>query len=141
MAYREVVKQVDELDIALGKDLTKSQELAHNWRNHIHALDKYIKSLEGFSWRRMLSYSACFLLVGTFIWKMGTFRVLPDFWGTVIKLISTTGISSTTMHETASELPKPSVTSTIIAIAESPVAIFGIVAGVKVFSKFNKGVK
>lgn len=67
MAYREVVKQIDELDIALGKDLTKSQELAHNWRNHIHALDKYIKSLEGFSWRRMLSYSACFLLVGSFI--------------------------------------------------------------------------
>lgn len=116
IAYREVVKQVDDVGIALGKDLTKNKELADDWRTHIHALDKYIKSLEGLPWRKMLSYSACFLLVGTFIWKMGALRVLPDFLGTAIKLIPTTGISSTTMQETVAELPKPSVTSTINAM-------------------------
>lgn len=129
-AYREVVKQVDELGLALGKDLEKSQELADDWRKHIIALDAYIKSLQGLPWRRILSYSACFLLVGAFIWKMGALRVLPDFLGTAIKLIPTTGMSSTTMQETVAELPKPSVTSTINAITESPVAVFGIVIGV-----------
>ena len=111
MAYREVVKQVDELGTALGKDLTKR---ADDWRKHIHALDAYIKSLQGLPWTKMLSYSACFLLVVTFMWKMGALRVLPDFLSTAIKLIPTPGITSTT----------------ITAITESPVAVFGIVAGV-----------
>ena len=73
-AYREAVKQIDDVGIALGKEFTKSQELAQNWRDHIHALDKYIKSLQGLPWRRMLSYSACFLLVGTFLWNAGITR-------------------------------------------------------------------
>lgn len=115
---------------ALGKDLTKSKELADDWRRHINALDAYIKSLQGLPWSKMLSYSACFLLIGTFIWEMGIWRAFPDFLSTAIKLIPTTGMSSTTIQETVAELPKPSVTSTMNAIAKSPVAVFGIVAGV-----------
>ena len=62
-----------------------------------------------------MSYSAGILLIGTFLWNMGIYRAIPDFLGTAIKLIPT-------VNETVTELPKPSVTATINAITESPVA-------------------
>ena len=52
------VNNIEELGRQLNKELSKSNELADEWKMHIKALDDYIKSLSAFPWKKVIGYTA-----------------------------------------------------------------------------------
>lgn len=120
---KSFVSQIQELSQHLGKEITKSTELAHQWKQHIHALDKYIESLKQMPWKKVLTYGACLITVTGFLWKMGAARALPDFLSNVIQFVPKTVLPEAT-------IPKPNIESTLRTAMETPVTPLTIITAV-----------
>jgi hypothetical protein len=128
---KTVTCEINEIGERLGKEVKKSNELALEWKQHILALDQYIKSLSGLPWKKLLTYSACTLTVLMFLYKMGIMRMIPNFMSNVISIIPLPKMdttSSTPIIETVKEMPKPSIRD----LLDTPLTPVGIVTGIGV---------
>lgn len=133
------VNHLEELATLLNKEITKSADLAKEWKLHIKALDKYIKSLSKLPWKKIIGYSACFFTIIAFLYKMGTLRIIPDFVSGVINILPTPSIKNIT-----EDLPKPQTETTLNIIMESPITPLALITGVGVLAIYlgvilNKG--
>lgn len=130
-AYRTFVANVETVSEKLNIEITKSTELAHEWKTHIYALDTYIKSLVGLSWKKTLTYSACIFAILTFLWKMGAYRMIPNFASNILAT-NIPGAGKSFVQST--DLPAPNIKATINAIMETPLTPIGVVFGVGTIS-------
>jgi hypothetical protein len=122
------INHLEELATRLNKEITKSADLAKEWKLHIKALDEYIKSLSKLPWKKIIGYSACFFTIIAFLYKMGTLRI-PDFFSGVINILPTPSIKNIT-----EDLPKPQTETTLSIIMESPITPLALITGVGVLA-------
>lgn len=126
------VAHLDEIGMRIGVQMQKSTELASEWNTHIQSLDKYIKSIAVLPWRKTLTYSACFVGLFAFLWKMGALRKLPDFLSSVLACAPTMSTASPVINEV--NIPKPDIEYTLKAFMESPLTPLTLVSGVGVLT-------
>ena len=98
-----------------GHEIQKSKELAESWKEHIIAIDKYIKSLQQWPWKKMVTASICLLAIGGFLYKMAAWRMLPGFASNLISLAPTSLLS-----KPSQDIPKPNIEKTFNAFMETP---------------------
>jgi hypothetical protein len=129
-----VTANIEELSTRLGKEITKSIELASTWKVHLLAYDEYIKSLLNIPWKKVLIASATLITVTAITWKMISMRAIPNFLGSMMSLIPMPTIPSMNLSNEASSLPKPDFTNTMRAVMETPLTPITIATGVGIFT-------
>jgi hypothetical protein len=129
---RATVAHIEEISTRLGANIQKSTELAEEWKQHISALDSYIKSLSTLPWKKILKYTACLLTIGAFLWKMGALRAILNS----LTLSSALSLLPTRKFTTASEMnmPKPYIETTLKVMMETLLTPLAIVTGVGILS-------
>lgn len=81
--------------------------------------------------KKIAGCSAGLILVGTFLWKMGTMQAIPNYAAGLIKLIPIPEMNTTSIIK---ETPKPEIDTTIRAIMETPLTPLTIVTGIGLLS-------
>lgn len=127
VTMRTFVAHIDEISNQLGKEIKKSTELAVEWQSHIKNVDDYIKSLSNIPWKKILTYSACLLTIGAFLYKMAAWRMIPNFVSNVISFIPSSVSTATPSANVIREVPKPNIENTINTIMQTPLTPITIV--------------
>jgi hypothetical protein len=128
-----VTAQIDEIGTRIGKEITKSTELASIWKVHLHAYDEYIKSLSTIPWKKVLIASATLITISAIAWKMISMRAIPNFLGNMISLVPLP-VGSLNIPKDVVSVPKPNIETTMRAIMETPLTPLTIAASVGVLS-------
>ena len=81
----------DKLNININKD----EELVNTWSLTVQKFDTIVKTLQNNRWAKVVTYSTGLLFLGTFLWKMGALRAVPNFAGNLLSSIPRPSISST----------------------------------------------
>jgi len=142
VAMKTFVANIDEIGTLLGKEIKKSTELATAWQSHIKNIDEYIKSLSGMPWKKLLTYSACILTIGAFIYKMAAWRMIPNFLSNLISIVPNNITTVTPSGNVIRDVPKPNIENTVNAIMHTPltpITIVTCIGGMTIAMAFVKG--
>jgi hypothetical protein len=124
-AMKLTVSQLDDLSTRLGIQVEKSVELASKWDGIKTKLDVYIKSLDDVNYKRIFKYTACTMAILYFVYQMGIYRKLPDFFISIASHIPLPNFKGSEVP-----VPKPSIESTFNKVMDIPLTPLTIVTGV-----------